>query len=254
MAESKVVQIMRFFILIVLSFSSQTYAESSYNPILEGIKPHSITIIGETHKRPESFQLFQSIINDYLQKNKCLIIALEIASNQQSTIDQVIQGKAKVSDIEVAPPIDHPDFRVLIENLAKLQKHNDCFQLIAVDADIKLKTDRDEWMAKELTKQIGQTPILTLLGSLHTLKKVNWNPELTRKPPYLPEILISKGYAVHTYPQIWKDRECNTHFQFINADQPEATELLDSLFAVLNATKPTSATKIVDGVVFWECA
>ena len=245
---------MRFFILIVLSFSSQTYAESGYRPILDGIKSHSITIIGETHKRPESFQLFQSIINDYLQKNKCLIVALEIASNQQFTIDQVIQGKAKVSDIEVAPPIDHPDFRVLIENLAKLQKHNDCFKLIAVDADIKLKTDRDEWMANELTKQIGQTPILALLGSLHTLKKVDWNPELTRKPPYVPEILIAKGYAMQTYPQIWKDRNCNTRYRFIKANKPEATELLDSLFAVLNATKPTSATKIVDGVVFWECA
>lgn len=245
---------MRFFILFTLLLSSSIHAESSNNPILKGIKPHSITIIGETHKRPESFQLFQSIINDYLQKNKCLTVALEIASNQQSVIDQVIQGNDKVYDIEVASPIDHPDFRILIENLAEIQKHNDCVKIIAVDADIKLKTDRDEWMAKELIKQIGQTPILALFGSLHTLKKVNWNPELTRKPPYLPEILISKGYAVHTYTQIWKDRECNTHFQFINADQPEATELLNtSLFSVLNASKPKTVSNIIDGVILWKC-
>jgi len=246
---------MRFFILTALLLSSQTYAESSYRPILDGIKSHSITIIGETHKRPESFQLFQSIINDYLQKNKCLIVALEIASNQQSTIDQVIQGKAKVSDIEVAPPIDHPDFRVLIENLAKLQKHNDCFKLIAVDADIKLKTDRDEWMAKEMTKQIGQTPIFTLLGSLHTLKKVDWNPEIEKKSPYVAEILTEKGYDVRTYPQIWKDRSCNTRYRFIKANKPEATELLNtSLFAVLNASKLKTAINVVDGVILWECS
>jgi len=245
---------MRFIILLASLLSLPIHAESTYNPILKSIKPHSITIIGETHKRPESFQLFQSIINDYLQKNKCLTVALEIASNQQPTIDRVIQDTAKIADIEVAPPIDHPDFRILIENLAEIQKHNDCFQLIAVDADIKLKTDRDEWMAKEMTKQIGKTPILALLGSLHTLKKVNWNPELTRKPPYLPEILISKGYAVHTYPQIWKDRECNTHFQFINADQPEATELLNtSLFSVLNASKPKTVSNIINGVILWKC-
>ncbi len=255
MAKSKVVQIMRFFILTVLLLSSQTYAESSYRQILDGIKPYSITIIGETHKRPESFQLFQSIINDYLQKNKCLIVALEIASNQQSTIDQVIQGKANVSEIEVAPPIDHPDFRILIGNLVELQKHNDCFQLIAVDADIKLKTDRDVWMAKELTKQIGQTPILALFGSLHTLKKVNWNPELTRKSPYIPEILIAKNYSVYTYPQIWKDRECNSSYRFIRADQAEATEfLITGLFAVLNASAPKTAVNVVDGVILWGCS
>lgn len=244
----------RSLILFILVLSSPVYAESSYNPILEGIRPHSITIIGETHKRPESFQFFQSIINDYLQKNKCLTVALEIASNQQSTIDQVIKGNAKVSDIEISPPIDHPDFRILIENLAKLQKNNDCFKLIAVDAGIKMKSDRDKWMAKELTRQIKQTPILTLLGSLHTIKKVNWNPEIGKEFPYVAEILTAKGYSVYTYPQIWKDRECNTKYRLIRANEPEATKLVvDSLFAVLNALKPTSVSNIIDGIILWGC-
>ena len=244
----------RVLILLVLLLSSAVFAESNHRSILESIKPDSITIIGETHKRPESFQFFQSIINDYLQKNKCLTVALEIDSNQQNTIDQVINGNAKGSDIEVAPPIDHPDFRLMIENLVNRQRNNDCFKLIAVDADIKLKTDRDEWMADRFTEVIGKTPIIALLGSMHTLKQVTWNPELTRKPPYVPEILISKGYAVHTYPQIWKDRECNSSYRFIRADQLEATEfLVTSLFSVLNAAAPKMAVNVVDGVVSWEC-
>ena len=129
----------RVLILLILLLSSSVYAESNHHPILVSIRPHSVSIIGETHKRPESFRFFQAIINDYLQNHKCLIVALEIASNQQNTIDQVIKGSAKVSDIEVAPPIDHPDFRLMIESLANLQRNNDCFKLIAVDADIKLK-------------------------------------------------------------------------------------------------------------------
>ena len=244
----------RNLILFALMLSPSVYSKSNYNPILEGIKPHSITIIGETHKRPESFQFFQSIINDYLQKNKCLTVALEIASNQQSTIDQVIKGNAKVSDIEIAPPIDHPDFRILIGNLAEIQKYNNCFKLISVDAHIKLKSDRDEWMAKEFTKQIGQMPILTLLGSLHTLKKVDWNPEIGKNSPYMAEILTAKGYSVQTYPQIWKDPTCNTHNRFIPSGESEATELVTSgLFAVLNAYKPKTVSNIIDGVIFWEC-
>jgi len=244
----------RVLILLVLLLSSAVYAESNHHPILASIKPHSVTIIGETHKRPESFQFFQSIINDYLQKNKCLTVALEIASSQQIRIDQVIKGNAKVSDIEVAPPIDHPGFRLMIESLVNLQRNNDCFKLIAADADIKLKTDRDAWMADRFTEVIGETPIIALLGSMHTLKQITWNPELTRKPPYVPEILISRGYTVHTYPQIWKDRECNTHYRFIRADQPEAIELLNaSLFSVLNAVAPKTAVNVVDGVVSWGC-
>lgn len=254
MAKSKVVQIMRFFIITVLLLSSQTYAESSYRPILDGIQSHSITIIGETHKRPESIQFFQSLINNYLQKNKCLIVALEIASNQQNTIYQVIKGHAKVSDIEISPPIDHPDFRILIANLAEIQKHNDCLKLIAVDADIKLKSNRDEWMSKEFVKLVGETPILALLGSLHTLKKVDWNPEIGKESPYVAEILIERGYDVRTYPQIWNDRVCSTHNRLIRADTSEATELVvSSLFTVLNATKPTNVSNIVDGVFLWEC-
>lgn len=255
MEKSKVIQIMRFLILITLLLSSPAYSANSYSPILNGIKPHSITIIGETHKRPESFQLFQSLINDYLRQHKCLTVALEIASNQQSTIDQVIQGKGTVSDLDIAPMIDHPAFRVLINDLVEIQKHNNCFKIIAVDAGLGLKADRDEWMAKELTKQIEQTPILALLGSLHTLKKVDWNPEIGKNSPYMAEILIAKGYDVQTYPQIWKDRNCNTHSRFIRPDESEATELVTgSLFAVLNASKPTTVSNIIDGVILWECA
>lgn len=237
MAENE--EIMRFFILLALLLSSSTYAGSSHRPILEGIKPYSLTIIGETHKRPESFQLFQSIINDYLKKNKCLTVALEIASDQQSIIDQVIQGTARIVDTEISAPIDHPAFRTLINDLIEIQKGNDCFKIVAIDAGLELKTDRDEWMAEELTKPIGKTPILALLGSLHTLKKVEWHPEIAKLAPYVAEILVTKGYAVRTYPQIWPDRDCNARNRFIRASEPEATELItNSLFAVLNAAKP----------------
>ncbi len=245
---------MRYLIFLALLFGLDTSAKGSHDFILQGIKPDSITIIGETHKRPESFQFFQSIITDYRQQHDCLTVALEIASNQQSTIDQLIQDQAKVADIEIAPPIDHPDFRVLIENLVELQRQNDCFKLIAIDADIKLGIDRDAWMAKELAGQVGKSPVLALLGSLHTLKLVEWNADLARKFTYVAELLTNEGYTVRTYPQIWKDRECNTHYRFIKADEPEATGLVvDDLFSILNATKPNSVQSVVDGVVLWGC-
>lgn len=89
---------------------------------------------------------------------------------------------------------------------------------------------------------------------MHTLKQVIWNPELNSKPPYVSEILLFKDYSLYTYPQIWKDCECNSGYQFIKADQAEATELLVSdLFAVLNAVAPKTVVNVVDGIVLWGC-
>jgi len=245
---------MRSLIIIIFLFSSPAYSENSYSRILEGITPNSITIIGETHKRPEAIQFFRSLITAYLQQNKCLTIALEIASNQQSLLNEIMQGKATVTDIEIAPAIDHPPFRTLINDLAEMRNHHNCLKLIAIDAGLELKTNRDEWMAIKLAEQVGQAPILALLGSLHTLKKVEWNPTMTKKEPYVAEILASEGHDIKTYPQHWTERTCNTRNRLIPVDQPEAVKLLNNkLFALLNASKPKAAINIIDGIILWEC-
>lgn len=79
-------------------------------------------------------------------------------------------------------------------------------------------------------------PILALLGSLHTLKKVVWKYEELKEEIYAAGILVSSGYDVKSYPQVWTERDCNTRTRLIPADKPEATKLLSSkLIASLNA-------------------
>lgn len=244
---------MHFLAFIMTLFFAAACSAEIQSQILKGMEPDSITIIGEKHKRPESVQFFKSLITDYLQKNKCLTVALEIASNQQSLIDEIKDG-GPVSDIEIAPMIDHLHFRELINDLAQMQKHNDCLKIIAIDAGIESKTRRDEWIATKLTEHAGQTPILVLMGNLHTLKKVEWNHAMAKKEPYVAKILASQGQNVKTYPQIWLDRDCNTRNRYIHAGTPETTKLLnDNLFALLNAYRPKTANSVVDGIVVWEC-
>ena len=101
--------------IILLLFPVLSVA-GNITPILNSIKPNSITIIGETHQRPESIKLFQSLIKGYLKNNKCLIIALEIKSNQQPILDQIKQGRATAAVLEIAPMIDHPAFRRMIDD------------------------------------------------------------------------------------------------------------------------------------------
>jgi hypothetical protein len=109
-------------------------------------------------------------------------------------------------------------------------------------------------MGTKLTEHVGQTPILALVGNLHTLKKVVWNHSMIKKEPYVAEILISQGQNVKTYPQIWLDRECSARNRYIHAGSPEVIKVLnDNLFALLNAYKPKTANNVVDGIILWEC-
>jgi len=246
---------MRFITIIILLLSSPTYsAADTYKPILNGMVPNNITIIGESHGRPETVQFFESLITEYLQQNKCLTIALEIASNQQSVINKVILGKAVVADIEISSIIDHPPFRSFISDMVEIRKHNDCLQIIAIDGWVGIDTTRDEWMSKILNERASHTPVLALLGNLHTLKKVDWNQAMTKGKLYVAGILTSQGSNVKTYPQMWVDRACHDWNQFIAADKPEATTLVNSkLISLLNAFKTEAASDTIDGIILWEC-
>lgn len=244
----------RLFAIIMLIFSASAYPADIYKQVLEGMTSNSITIIGETHKRAESIQFFRTLISDFVQQNKCLTIALEIASSQQLMIDQIKQGRRGVADIEIAPMIDHQPFRALIDELIGIRNSGNCLELIAIDAGFEVGTRRDEWMAGKLAEQVNQTPLLVLLGSLHTLKKVNWNLDSAKESPYVAELMESRGHNIRTYPQIWTDRNCTTRNRLIPADRPEATKLLNSkLIALLNAAEKKKASDAIDGIILWEC-
>jgi len=239
--------------VIILSLPVISYAGSEIN-ILDKIKPGTITIIGETHKHPESITLFHSLVSTHLKNNKCLIVGLEIASNQQTIIEKIKQGRAVVSDIKIPPMIDHPAFRKMINDLIKLQINNECLKIIAIDAGDDIDLRRDEWMAINLANQIGAAPVLVLLGNLHSLKRVDWDLSMSKGSPFVAEILSSQGYNIKTYPQIWTEKFCSVQNRFISEEKSEALALINSsLVSVLNAFEYKTAAGVVDGVVAWEC-
>ena len=193
---------LKILLLIFISFSASANTNIP-------IKPDSITIIGETHRHPESINLFQSLIQSHLKNNQCLTVALEINSNQQSVINQ-----GKVSDIEISSIIDHPAYRKMIADLVTQQRNGACLKLLAIDAGDDIDMGRDEWMAISLARLVGETPVLALLGSLHTLKKVNWDLSMTNGSPSVAEILSEQGYNVKSYPQVGLDTECGNSLQY----------------------------------------
>jgi len=201
-------------------------ASEIYSKIVPEMQPNTITFIGEKHKRPESIHLFKSIITEYLHQNKCLIVALEIASSQQSILDKVMEGSDGVDTIQISSIIDHPNYREMISELAELKKNGSCIRLIAIDADLTNSMSRDEWMAKVLAFNAGKEPILALLGNLHVLKKVNWNFE--NNYPYVAEILASSDFQIRTYLQIWPDDGYSPYTRLISTSTKEAIDLINN--------------------------
>jgi hypothetical protein len=227
-----------------------------YDPILEQIKPGSITIIGESHKKTESVELFLSLALDVIRHYQCVVIGLEIASDQQSTLDAVMQGRASVNDVALWPPIDHPPYRRMLENFAALKRQGLCLKVIAIDAGMDNKIDRDQWMALRLAEQTGNAPVLVLLGALHTLKKTDWLVAIGK--PRVAEILSDKGFRVRSFPQRWLPEQCSGNggrkSRFVSADSPEALPILNgSLVSLLNAKPHESAHGVINGFILWEC-
>lgn len=228
-----------------------------YDPILEQATLGTLAIIGESHGRVESIELFQGLVLATVGRHRCVVVGLEIASDQQPTLDAVIQGRASVNDVALWPPIDHPPYRRMLENFAALKQQGLCIEVIAIDAGMDNKVDRDQWMAQRLAERAEDAPVLVLLGALHTLKKIDWLTAAGK--PRVAEILSDKGFRVRSFPQRWIPEQCADNngrkSRFVGADSPEALTILnDSMISLINAKPHESATGVVDGFILWECS
>ena len=81
------------------------------------------------------------------------LLGLEIASDQQTILDAVMQGRASVNEIALWPPLDHPLYRRMIETFAELKQRGQCIKLVAIDSGVDNNIDRDLWMALSLAEQ-----------------------------------------------------------------------------------------------------
>ncbi len=227
-----------------------------YDPILDQIKPDTITLIGETHKKVESVELFQSLVLAVIKNQKCVVIGLEIASDQQAILDAINEGRASVEQIALWPVLDHLAYRRMLERFAELKQQGQCLKIVAIDASMDNLIDRDLWMTLSLAGQVGDAPVLVLLGALHTLKRVNWTSKASR--PSVAELLTARGFRVKSYPQRWLPEQCRAGAtrtsSFVSVNSAKAVNLLNnSLLSLLNAKSSKTATGVVNGFIAWEC-
>ena len=239
-------------VLLFFSLSARDLSAEDLDPataLATLLRQNSVLIVGETHRRPESPRLVADIVEAYLNAGGCLTVALEIGSDQQPVLDTAMRGEH--SAIRIHPIIDHRAYREMLTKFMDLVQRGRCLRVHAVDAPEQDTGSKDAWMAREIQALIPSSPVLVLVGSLHVLKRIQW--ESGKDNPYLAERLVRRGIPVLTVLQEWEG-DCEKRVgRLLNIRHPRAVEVLGLTLSVTSAYPPEEPEEVVDRVVMWEC-
>jgi len=211
---------------------------------------HHITIVGENHKHAESPEWFLRSVSEYVQDNRCLNVALEVSSDQQDNINEVMNENAPLSAIRISSIIDHETYREMFSGFSRLIAAGNCLKVYAVDAPQKVHESREEWMLKRIKELDDESaPWAILIGNLHALKQVNWYPDVHGKP-FLAELLQKDGYDVFSIIQDWTNQECTERS---GKNVSDVREPLNHLLEPVAAYAPRHPKSAVDAAIIWSC-
>lgn len=243
--------------LILLFHSTSNYAAELSIPQLLNNK--DVVIVGETHRRPESTQFVTNTVSEYLRGGKCLIVGLEIPSNQQPVLERAFLRawrlyRVSIPSIPLGGIIDHPGYRKMLASFRDQIWQGKCLRIRAIDAPHMVSVDRDEWMEKQILETMDGTPLLVLVGNFHALKEVKWNSEALGGAS-LAERLVRRRIRVASVLQYWSKGDCkDRRKEIVSTLDPTAQEYVKQIMGVMDAYPPGEASEVVDGVVIWRCS
>ncbi|MFH7326444.1 ChaN family lipoprotein [Desulfurivibrio sp. C05AmB] len=244
---------MFLFFLPVMAYSGGLFPET-HHILIENIRAHDVTILGERHRQPESTELLVELADTLSADGHCLAVGLEFDTDQNPTLDAFLAGKESVEAIAVPQIIDHPGFRDMLVELRKLVRAGHCLGVQGVDLPRRLwsgEKNRDEWMADQLATMMGDRPVLALLGNAHGIRAVRWESGLNR--PHAAELLILKGSDVFSVMQDWPGQVTGTRpvGRWYPDDHQAAHKVFANLLRVKSVVVPEDLSVIGDGVVVW---
>jgi len=195
-----------YFLFIIVNFISipqfthaVDYNRNCDDPqayLLEKLNSHEIVFLGTRHKKPPILKFISGLIPK-LHNSGVTHIGLEITSGQHYKINKFIKTGAGLSDIQIHPQIDCPEYRNLLNALRALDP-NKRPTPIAIDlpkSKYNEPISRDEWMAKSVSKIFQQNPnvkMLVIVGNNHVLKKLDWQDHVPNPHRSIWEYLLEK--------------------------------------------------------------
>ena len=150
---------------------------STHEPIpfvLEKTAQNDVVMLGTTHQQAKILNFLSDLV-PHLSRSGVTHIGLEIESDQQPRLDRWMKTGTGLSDIRIFPGIDCPEYRRLLDRVRKNR-----LTPVALDLPKSMWQDRltrDQWMAHriaEVFQQNGAAKMLVIVGSLHTVKRVDW--------------------------------------------------------------------------------
>lgn len=187
-------------LLVLFCFwPGNSYPSDVHDPccfVIDKLKNNNVVLLGTVHQRPAILGFISKLIPK-LSDAGVTHIGLEIASDQQPNIDRFMKQESPLADIEIFPIIDCPEYRCLFEVI-----RNHGVETVALDLPFSMWESgytRDNWIAKNISTIFDENPqakIFVIVGSLHTLKKVEW---LTR--PHNARSYI-RGYLSEYQPHL----------------------------------------------------
>jgi len=262
---------MRFFVIFAIFSLLLTFSwagEYQFNPdpqsyVIEKIESHDIIFLGTTHKRSQILNFISSLIPK-LHKVGVSHLCLEIDSDQQHKVDHYIQTGEGLYDIEIWPPIDCPEYRRLLTIIRDLPA-NERPSPVCIDLPKTRhgkEINRDEWMAMSISKIFHNNPgakVFVKIGSLHTLKKLDWQDHVPNKRVSIREELtrLLPNARVFSIVNVidQKPDKCDftRQFDLITAavDCDERFLGWKAGFLSVIAIKPAEVCTLVDGLIIY---
>ena len=188
-----------FFIPVQMAAISATTGDNLFPPtdyIHSKLQQNDIVFQGTTHKKPEILE-FIAELRPSLKGLGVSHIGLEIPSDQQEKIDAFMLTGKGLDDIQFHTQIDCPEYRHLFEVLRKSGGPIP----VAIDSPYSRHggdISRDEWMAQSILAVLDKDPaakMLVVVGSLHILKKLEWENQVPNKHLSIREYITLKRPA-----------------------------------------------------------
>jgi len=233
--------------------------------VLDKCKSHDVVLLGSKHKKPEIMSFISQLL-PRLRGVDVSHIGLEIASDQQSSVERYFKENTGLEEISLHHALDFAGYRNLLSILRNISQKNK-LKVIALDLPpslYKKNTNRDEWMAKSICTIFDENPnakVLVIVGNLHTLKRIRWEDHIPEKHGFIPSYIhkLKPELKIFSISQCFNHPPsiCDFCKYFSGESKPVATDC-DGLFSdwklgVLEsvAAKPMKAHELIDGVIVY---
>ena len=214
---------------------------------------NQILIIGESYGQSESTDFLAKTVAEYIAEGNCLVVGLEIPSDQQEALDSAMRGKVSISDVEIDNVIDHDSYREMLVSFSDQIIAGKCLSVYAINPPSSIPVTKDAWMEQEVVKIINDKPVVLLVGNKHAVKDYNSTDDESSK--LLTQRLRARSFGVASVLQHWIPGLCGTKTVKLYDTTTDAKSKIYVKAAIgeLSAAMPEKVSMVSDGVLVWSC-